>query len=146
MLSHPFWILHTPASDPRADGTCNQHGDNHDNDPNHWRHTGAFNRPMGAYRHPEIRPSPFALVILDKVRKQRMAYSRDVSDLQEKMYALNNLDFTFDLEQLIVNAIQHPEEHFLEYAERHIRKMPEAIEDLERLISKVKTEMDDNKE
>jgi hypothetical protein len=103
-------------------------------------------KEISRYREDRNKEGRNVKFILDKVRKQRMAYSRDVSDLQEKMYALNNLDFTFDLEQLIVNAIQHPEEHFLEYAERHIRKMPEAIEDLERLISKVKTEMDDNKE
>ena len=103
-------------------------------------------KEIARYREDRNKEGRNVKFILDKVRKQRMAYSRDISNLQEKMYALDNLDFTFDLEQLVTNALQYPEEHFLEYVERHIRKMPEAIEDLERLISKVKTEVDDNKE
>lgn len=103
-------------------------------------------KEIARYREDRNKEGRNVKFILDKVRKQRMAYSRDINSLQEKMYALDKLDFTFDLEQLVTNALQYPEEHFFEYVERHIKKMPEAIEDLEKIISKVKKEVDDNKE
>ena len=74
--------------------------------------------------------------ILDKVRKQGMVYPSNINELYAKMYALDKLDFTFDLEQSVVNAMHHPKEHFFEYVERHLEQSPEAIEKLEKIISK----------
>ncbi len=82
--------------------------------------------------------------ILDKVHRQGMTYQNDLIALYYKMYALDQIDFTFDLEQLVANAMHHPEEHFLEYAKRHLEKTPEAIEQLEKIISKIKTKRNDN--
>lgn len=106
-------------------------------------------KEISRYREDRNKEGRNVKYILDKVRRQGMVYSNDLRALQEKMYALDNLDFTFDLEQSVANALTHPEEHFFEYVERHLRKMPEAIEKLEKVILKVKedmkNEMDDNK-
>lgn len=103
-------------------------------------------KEISRYREDRNKEGRNVKFILDKVRKQGLVYSGDLKMLQEKMYALDNLDITFDLEQLVINALCDPEERFFDYAERHIRRMPEAIEELEKIISKVKKEVDDNKE
>lgn len=97
-------------------------------------------KEISLYREDRNKEGRNIKFILDRVRRQGMVYSNDISELYAKMYALDKLDFTFDLEQSVINALHHPEEHFFEYVERHLQKSPEAIERLEKIISKISKE------
>ena len=40
---------------------------------------------------------------------------------------------------MVISAFSHPEEHFSEYVERHLRKSPEMIKEIEKILSKLKS-------
>jgi hypothetical protein len=96
-------------------------------------------KEIARYREDRNREGRNVKQILDWARKRGMVeVPEDIEYLREKLYSLDKLDYTFHLEETVMNALRHPEEQFPEYLKRKLHDSPELIEETERILAEIK--------
>ena len=80
--------------------------------------------------------------LLDNANKRGIVVEHDIRELQNKMYSLEALDFTFHLEEKVMAALRYPEQQFANYLQQKLEEKPELIAEVEQILELVKSRQD----
>lgn len=80
--------------------------------------------------------------LLDNANNRGIVVEHDIRELQNKMYSLEALDFTFHLEEKVIAALRYPEQQFTSYLQKKLEEQPELIQEVEQILELIKSKQD----
>lgn len=95
-------------------------------------------KQIAAYREDRNKEGRNIKHIVDKANRRGYTVPEDLEALRQRMYELNNLEYTFNLEDRIEQSLRYPEEQFLDFIKRKIEENPSLVFQLEELIQSSK--------
>jgi len=95
-------------------------------------------KQIAAYREERNKEGRNIKHIVDKANRRGYTVPEDLEDLRQRMYELNNLEYTFSLEDKVEQSLRYPEEQFLGFLKRKIEENPHLISQVEDLIQSSK--------
>ncbi|MGB1216679.1 MAG: hypothetical protein ACPG5P_02315 [Saprospiraceae bacterium] len=95
-------------------------------------------KEIAAYREDRNKEGRNIKHIVDKANRRGYTIPEDLEDLKQRLYKLNNLEYTFSLEDKIEQLLRYPEEELLDFLRRKFEDNPSLVSQVGELVQTFK--------